>query len=129
MLQQARSAVGAAARTLGRSLDGIGVALETHPYHEQRKSNHLVILGRVAPRLFCLGRRCCIACLTRGLLFRKCTMLCAFSVSILLGEMLTYIRLGGAGVRVRFRFRGPESQARRLLLLLLAARGAMMRAL
>lgn len=35
MLQQARSAVGAAARTLGRSLDGIGVALETHPYHEQ----------------------------------------------------------------------------------------------
>lgn len=37
MLQQARSAAGAAARRLGRSLDGMGAALETHPYHEQCK--------------------------------------------------------------------------------------------
>lgn len=37
MLQQAKSAVGVAARRLGRSLDGIGAALETHPYTEKCK--------------------------------------------------------------------------------------------
>ncbi|CAM9306913.1 unnamed protein product [Pylaiella littoralis] len=35
MLQQAKSVVGSAARRLGRGLDGIGAALETHPYTEQ----------------------------------------------------------------------------------------------
>lgn len=38
MLQQARSALGVAARSLGRSLDGMGAALETHPYTEKCKS-------------------------------------------------------------------------------------------
>lgn len=37
MLQQAKSVVGSAARRLGRGLDGIGAALETHPYTEQRE--------------------------------------------------------------------------------------------
>lgn len=37
MLQQAKSVVGVAARRLGRSLDGIGAALETHPYTEKCK--------------------------------------------------------------------------------------------
>lgn len=37
MLQQAKSAVGVAARRLGRSLDGMGAALETHPYTEKCK--------------------------------------------------------------------------------------------
>jgi len=38
MLQQAKSALGVAARRLGRSLDGMGAALETHPYTEKCKS-------------------------------------------------------------------------------------------
>lgn len=35
MLQAARSAVGNVARQIGRGLDGLGAALEPHPYYEQ----------------------------------------------------------------------------------------------
>ncbi|CAM9922180.1 unnamed protein product [Ectocarpus sp. 4 AP-2014] len=35
MLNQAKTAVGMAARRVGRSLDGMGAALETHPYTEK----------------------------------------------------------------------------------------------
>lgn len=35
MMQQAKSAVGMAARRLGRTIDGIGAVLETHPYTEK----------------------------------------------------------------------------------------------
>lgn len=35
MFQAARSAVGTVARQIGRGLDGLGAALEPHPYYEQ----------------------------------------------------------------------------------------------
>lgn len=35
ILQQARAGVGAVARQIGRGLDKVGAALETHPYQEQ----------------------------------------------------------------------------------------------
>lgn len=39
MLNQAKTAVGMAARRVGRSLDGMGAALETHPFTEKCKKS------------------------------------------------------------------------------------------
>lgn len=38
VLQQARAGVGAVARQIGRGIDKVGAALETHPYQEKCES-------------------------------------------------------------------------------------------
>lgn len=62
MLQQAKSAVGVAVRRLGRSLDGIGAALETHPYTEkckrEERERYVVEGGRKG---FCRVQTCPIS--------------------------------------------------------------------